>query len=105
MIAPGSPRNSAASRRHPVLSRADGKVSGHAGCNSYFGSAIVSGEAITFGNLGSTKMACPEPAMSQEARLLDALDGTRGYRLQDNALLLLDGAGTTLVRFRLGSEA
>ncbi len=88
-----------------LLVAADGKVSGNAGCNSYFGSAIVSGEAMTFGNLGTTKMACQEPAMSQESRLLRALDGTRGYRVQDDALLLLDGAGTTLVRFRLGGNA
>jgi len=83
----------------------DGKVSGNAGCNRYFGSAILSGEAMSVGNLGTTNRACQEPAMSQEARLLQALDGTRGYRVQDDTLLLLDGAGTTLVRFRLGEGA
>ena len=84
---------------------ADGKVSGNAGCNRYFGSVILSGEAMSFGNLGTTKMACDEPALSQEARLLRALDGTRGYRVQDGALLLLDGSGATLVRFRLDETA
>lgn len=79
---------------------ADGKVSGHTGCNGYFGSVIIDGQAMSFGNLGSTRIACPEPAMSQEDRLLGALDGTRGYRLQNDTLLLLDGAGDTLVRFR-----
>jgi len=79
----------------------DGKVSGHAGCNGYFGSAILDGEAMSFGNLGSTRMACPEPAMGQEDRLLRALDSTRGYLLKDEMLLLLDGSGVTVVRFRL----
>lgn len=79
---------------------ADGKVSGNAGCNGYFGSVIIDGAAMSFGNLGSTKIACPEPAMSQENRLLGALDGTRGYRLRGDSLWLLDGAGDTLVRFR-----
>ena len=83
-----------------LLVAADGKVSGNAGCNGYFGSVIIDGQAMSFGNLGSTKIACPEPAMSQETRLLGALDSTRGYRLQNGVLLLLDGAGTTLVRFR-----
>ncbi|MEQ8355199.1 MAG: META domain-containing protein [Kiloniellaceae bacterium] len=82
----------------------DGKVSGHAGCNGYFGSVIIDTAAMSFGNLGSTKIACPEPAMGQEDRLLRALDGTRGYRLEDASLLLLDGAGSTLVRFRDASE-
>ena len=79
---------------------ADGKVSGHTGCNGYFGSVIIDGQAMSFGNLGSTRIACSEPVMSQENLLLSALDSTRGYRLQDGTLLLLDGAGDTLVRFR-----
>ena len=83
-----------------LVVESDGKVSGNAGCNGYFGSVIIAGEAMSFGNLGSTRKACAEPAMSQEGRLLDALDSTRGYRLQDGSLVLLDGAGAALVRFR-----
>lgn len=83
----------------------DGKVTGHAGCNGYFGSVIIDGEAMSFGNLGSTKMACAEPVMSEETRLLGVLDSTRGYRVQDERLLLLDGAGATLARFRLDDSA
>ena len=78
----------------------DGKVSGNGGCNGYFGSVIIDGEAMSFGNIGATRMACPDPAMSQEDRLLRALDSTLGYRLQDGNLVLLDGAGAALVRFR-----
>jgi len=85
----------------PSLSvAADGKVNGNTGCNGYFGSVIIDGEAMAFGNLGATRKACPEPTMSQEDRLLRALDSTRGYRLQDGSLMLLDGAGGTLVRFK-----
>lgn len=78
----------------------DGKISGHAGCNGYFGSVIIAGEAMSFGNLGATRKACAELVMSQENKLLRALDNTRGYRLQDGDLVLLDGAGAALVRFR-----
>jgi heat shock protein HslJ len=84
---------------------ADGKVTGNGGCNGYFGSVIIDGGAMSFGNLGATRMACPEPAMSQEERLLRALDSTRGYRLQGGNLVLLDGAGAALVRFRTESGA
>lgn len=83
-----------------LVVESDGKINGHAGCNGYFGSVIIAGEAISFGNLGSTRKACTEPAMSQEVRLLEALDSTRGYRLKDGELVLLDGAGIPLVRFR-----
>lgn len=88
-----------------LLVEPDGKVSGNGGCNGYFGSVIIDGEAMSFGNLGATRRACPEPTMSQEDRLLRALDSTRGYRLQDGSLVLLDGAGAALVRFRNGSGA
>lgn len=77
----------------------DGRVSGNAGCNGYFGSVIIADEGMSFGNLGSTKMACPQPMMAQEDRLLAALDNTRGYRLENGSLFLLDGAGEVLVRF------
>lgn len=77
----------------------DGKVSGNAGCNGYFGSVIVDDSAMSFGNLGSTRRACPEPAMGQEDRMLRALDSTRGYRLEQQDLVLLDGSGNMVLRF------
>jgi heat shock protein HslJ len=83
----------------------DGKVTGNAGCNGYFGSVIIDGEAMSFGNLGATRKLCPEPTMTQEGNLLQALDSTRGYRLEQDGLELLDGAGATLVRFRTESGA
>ncbi len=83
----------------------DGKVSGNTGCNGYFGSAIIDNDAIAFGNLGTTRRACPEPAMGQEGRMLQALDSTRGYRLDEDDLLLLDGGGKTVLRFTLGDAA
>lgn len=83
----------------------DGKVSGNAGCNGYFGSVIVDDSAMSFGNLGSTRRACPEPAMGQEDRMLRALDSTRGYRLEQRDLVLLDGAGNMVLRFIPGEAA
>lgn len=83
----------------------DGKVSGNAGCNGYFGSVIIDGQAMSFGNLGATRKLCPEPAMKQEGLLLEALDSTRGYRLENDGLELLDGEGATLARFRSGTGA
>ncbi len=79
---------------------ADGKVNGNAGCNGYFGSVILHGTAMSFGNLGATRRLCPAPASDQESRFLRALDRTRGYRVADDVLVLLDGAGATLARLR-----
>ena len=45
-------------------------------------------------------MAClSEEATAQETAFFDALAAARFWRLQGEALLLLDGNGTELVRF------
>ena len=87
-----------------LLIEDDGKVSGNAGCNGFFGSAIIDKNAISFGNLGTTRMACPEPAMGQEDRMLAALDSTRGYRLDAQELVLLDADGNPVLRFSPGED-
>jgi len=46
---------------------ADNKVSGNAGCNSYFGTAVLSDETVKFSVLGSTLMACEESKMKAES--------------------------------------
>lgn len=77
---------------------ADGKVAGRGGCNSYFGSATIAGGAIAFSPLGATKMACEEPAMSQEYAYFAALDQVTTWRTDNGELMLADAAGRELVR-------
>jgi heat shock protein HslJ len=80
---------------------AEGTVSGSAGCNHYFGSYEVDGEAITFGLLGSTLMAClePEGIMQQEQAYLAALASAATYRIEGNKLELIDADGTRVAQF------
>ena len=82
----------------------DGKVNGNTGCNGFFGSVILDGSAMSFGNLGATRRLCAEEVSDQESRFLQALDLTRGYRVEGDQLLLLDEAGTPLARFRDNGE-
>jgi len=79
----------------------DGQLTGSAGCNSYFGSYEVDGETITFGPLGSTLMACPEPAgiMDQEMAYFTALGSTVAYRREGDELELIDADGTRVAQF------
>ncbi len=37
---------------------AGGKVTGSGGCNRMFGTATIAGDALTFGGIGTTRMAC-----------------------------------------------
>jgi len=72
----------------------DGTLSGKAGCNRYFGDYSLTGDVITFGALGSTRMMCPEPQMVVERAFLAALQGDAAYRIAGNTLELITESGT-----------
>jgi heat shock protein HslJ len=65
-----------------------GKVSGKAGCNSYFGGYTANGGAITFSDVGSTKMACSGEIMTQEQTFLKALAEATGYAIAGDQLTI-----------------
>jgi putative lipoprotein len=78
----------------------DSRVSGRAGCNQYGGKVTLNGASMIVDQVFSTKMACTAPAlMDQETRFLEALQATRSYRMDGTKLLLLDGSGSTRLRF------
>lgn len=78
-----------------------GKVSGSGGCNRLMGSATIAGPSLTFGPIGSTRMACAPAVMAQERSFLDALAMVRAFHIEGGRLVLLDAAGTEAVRFTL----
>ena len=66
----------------------EGKIAGKGSCNQFFGTAEIKGDAIKLGPLGSTRMACPEPAMNQEAKYLEALQAAERFEWKDPYLLI-----------------
>lgn len=83
---------------HLVLGEA-GLVHGDAGCNRFQGGYQEDGEALGFGPLAATMMACQQ-GMEQEQRFLRALESTRRYALEGDVLTLLDDDGEPLARLR-----
>ncbi len=74
----------------------DMRFSGHAGCNQIFGGIEVKGNKIRFGNLASTKMACPD--MTVEQKVTQILNNnTFTYRIEKLKLVLESDTGTKLV--------
>jgi heat shock protein HslJ len=74
-----------------------GKLAGNAGCNNFFGGYEVAADgSIAIGPLGSTRMACPEPEMTQEMQFLDMLQGVKRFERDGTRLSLMDGSGTVL---------
>jgi heat shock protein HslJ len=77
----------------------DGTVSGWAGCNTYSGAYTLDGDVLTFGPLATTKMACADDVMAQEAAFLSAMTEVAGSAIEGTQLTLVDGSGTSLLGF------
>lgn len=65
-----------------------GRVAGLAGCNRYFGPATLAGNTISFGNLASTRMMCPDALMDQEQRFFQALSAAKRLELTHEGRIL-----------------
>jgi putative lipoprotein len=77
----------------------DGAVSGTGGCNRMAGRATISGDAITFGRIASTRMGCAPAVMDQESKFFAALEDVRAWRIDParQRLALLDADGKQIV--------
>ena len=78
---------------------AGGRLSGHNGCNGFFGSYEITGERIAIGPLGATSMACEEPVMALETAFMQALEQARGFARDGIRLELTDEQGGTSAIF------
>ena len=79
---------------------ADGRASGRGGCNGYGGPYTLFGDALSFGPLAATKMACAPEAMDQEQRYFDTLAKVTRYAVADDGALLLETGEGTEIRLR-----
>ncbi|MDR0790326.1 MAG: META domain-containing protein [Bacteroidales bacterium] len=73
-------------------------VNGYAGCNRYFGKLEQKKDAISFSQMGATKMMCPPADMSIEDSYLQALNKVDNYVISDTELQLRKGE-TILLTF------
>lgn len=74
-----------------------GRLSGSTGCNRFFGGYTVAGAALSLGQMGSTRMACPEPLMAQETTFLAILGEAATYAVDGDTLTISAADGRTLV--------
>jgi heat shock protein HslJ len=81
----------------------DGGIGGSGGCNSYFGSYTLDGDAVTFGEIGSTLMACEPPAGDVEAAYFANLALVASWFSDGGSLTLLDAQSDPVMRFLPGS--
>jgi heat shock protein HslJ len=83
-----------------LLTTADSRASGFAGCNRMMGGYVLEGDALSFSQMASTRMACAE-GMDLEGAYLAAIDATTAHKLAGQVLELYAGE-RLLARFEPG---
>jgi heat shock protein HslJ len=82
----GAPALGGTPQREPFLrlTERDHRLAGSTGCNLMFGEYALDGERIRFSAIGSTRMACTDPALAQQeqsyVRMLEAVDSVSVVR-------------------------
>lgn len=76
-----------------------GRAVGNASCNRFFGGVAVDGDSITFLDVGTMRMSCPEAINDQEQRFLAALGSAERYEVEDQELRIFGGDTEAPIRF------
>ena len=83
----------------------DGLATGFGGCNSFFGSYSIDGQAIELGQeMGQTRKLCEGEAQAVEDAYLAALPTVTAWSIDDGALQLRDESGSALLIYGEASQ-
>lgn len=85
--------------------RAENEAAGSGGCNSFSSRYTISGAAITFSAIVSTRKACADDLMKQEQAFFDALGLATRYTLTTDTLIMLYGDKRELTFRRVAALA
>jgi heat shock protein HslJ len=85
-------------RAPTLLLDAEGRASGFTGCNRMTAGYTLEGDAIEFGTIASTRMACEPVASEVELAYLEALASVTAWRRRGDDLELRDAAGAVRIR-------
>ncbi len=72
-------------------------VSGNSGCNSFSGGFTAEKDALSFGNLATTRMMCAD--MKMETDFIAAITKTAKFSMYEGKLVLHDAEGKQLMSF------
>jgi len=82
---------------------AKSSCSGNGSCNNFFGGyELLAGNGIKFGNLASTKMACP--GLDTEQVFFGILSQTVSYRVDEIGLILLNADQKEIAAFTIAKD-
>jgi heat shock protein HslJ len=84
-----------------ILFMEEGRVAGNASCNRFVGGYHLTGEGLSFSQMGTTMMACDEALSRQEAHFLELLQAVFRFEISPERRLVLhtpDGRSITAKR-------
>ncbi|MCU0540243.1 MAG: META domain-containing protein [Desulfobacterales bacterium] len=84
-----------------ILFMEEGRVAGNASCNRFVGGYQLTGEGLSFSQMGTTMMACEEALSRQEERFLELLQAVFRFEISPERRLVLhapDGRSITAKR-------
>lgn len=84
---------------HLVLHAEDSRLAGSTGCNRMMGQYEREGDRLSFAQVATTMMACPDEVMTLERAFLDALGSVDTWQVDGKALTLVDAEGEALAHF------
>ncbi|MFB9058272.1 META domain-containing protein [Mariniflexile ostreae] len=83
-----------------VLNPKNKRITGHSGCNTFMGTyTLEEGKRISFSQIGSTRMACPD-AKINESVILGVFEGADSFTISDNHLTLYSASNEVLAGFK-----
>jgi heat shock protein HslJ len=82
-----------------------GKVFGNGGCNSYSATYTVDGNSIEISPVVSTRKACEQAIMEQEAAYFKALESAATFKIDGNRLQMRTAEDASAVEFVRESDA
>ena len=77
----------------------EGRAGGNGSCNRFNGVVTVEGDAIHFGGLAATRMACPEGVMRQEEAYFAALHDAERFEILGESLRVYSAGRPEPLRF------
>ena len=66
----------------------DGTLAGSTGCNEFGGDYMVEGDQITFGQIVSTLILCPDLPMAQEEAMFQVMMETATFKIEGDTLTI-----------------
>lgn len=83
---------------HLLLNSETHRVSGSGGCNGLTGGYELNGKELSFSQMATTMMACPE-GMDLERAFLNGLEKARVWKVTGHKLELFDASGNPVASF------